>query len=125
MNKPITITFRHVEPRADVVELVHQEGDKLLRQHQRACRCRVVIDQVQRRHQHGNILRAEVILNLPHKQLVAKKSLEAEDASSRMKQVVVEAFRAAQRAVSTYQGRRGRRRAPAPAGLKLAHRLAS
>ena len=123
MNSRSTITFRHLVPERGIVELVRRGADKLMSQYRQVSRCRVVVDRVQGRHQKGNLLRAEVIVNLPHKQLVVKKNMAAGDDACWIKQLVTDAFHSAQRAVTAHTKRLKRHRVQKV--LQKPHMLAS
>jgi hypothetical protein len=97
--KPITVTFRHLQPSRELVELVELEAQRLLEQ-RRITTLRVTVDLPHRHRRKGTLYRVRLELLVPGRPVVVKAR------HPDLWTAVYKVFHAAQGALESYLGRK-------------------
>lgn len=126
MDRPLDIAFHNTEPSAAVEADIRRHVDKLAERHQHLIGCRVSVEALHNQHRTGNIFEVHITLSLPGRDLAvsraphhAKERRAHPDIHASLK----EAFRAAERQLSSFKDKPGQDSA-APSGSALTGQVA-
>jgi ribosomal subunit interface protein len=97
MEKPLEISFRHMDPSPAVEARIWEEVDKLERFLGRITGCRVVVEEDHRRHQQGNLFRIGLDITVPGKEIAINRKGSKNQAHEDVYVAIRDAFRAATR----------------------------
>ena len=102
MTVPIEISFRDVDARQDVDELIHTEVAKLNQFFDHIQSCRVVIEVPHRHHRSGNSYAVHVQLGVPQRELVVNHEPSGSQDKENLDTAIREAFRTLRRQLQDY-----------------------
>ena len=80
MQLPLQVTFRHMDPSPALEARIRQRAEDFERFYDRITSCRVVVEQVNRRHQQGNLFEVKIDLTIPGNELVVGREHRANHA---------------------------------------------
>lgn len=106
MELPLQITFRHMDASAALEARIRQRADELEQFFGRIIGCRVAVEQLNRRHQQGNLFEVRVDLSVPGKEIVVGREHRSNHAHEDPHVAVRDAFDAARRALEDYARKR-------------------
>ena len=102
MEKPLDITFRHMDPSPAVEARIREKIDELERYYDRIVGCRVVVEQDHRQHQKGNLFRIRLDITLPGKTIAIDRKGTKNQAHQAVYVTVRDAFAAAKRKIEDH-----------------------
>ena len=102
MEKPLDITFRHMDPSSAVEERIREKVDELERFFDRIVGCRVVVEQDHRHHRQGNLFRIRLDIALPGKEVVINRKGPKNQAHQDIYVAIRDAFAAAKRQIEDH-----------------------
>ena len=102
MEKPLDITFRHMDPSPAVEARIREKLDELERYYDRIVGCRVVVEQDHRHHQKGNLFRIRLDITLPGKTIAIDRKGTKNQAHQDVYVTVRDAFAAAKRKIEDH-----------------------
>ena len=102
MEKPLDITFRHMDPSPAVEARIREKIDELERYYDRIVGCRVVVEQDHRQHQKGNLFRIRLDITLPGKTIAIDRKGTKNQAHQDVYVTVRDAFAAAKRKIEDH-----------------------
>jgi cold shock CspA family protein/ribosome-associated translation inhibitor RaiA len=97
-----------MEPSGAIEERIRKEAAKLERYSDRITGCRVVVEEPQRRHHHGNLFHIRIDLTLPGGELLVKRSPAEHHAHEDAYVAIRDAFMAARRRLQDHVRRQRR-----------------
>jgi cold shock CspA family protein/ribosome-associated translation inhibitor RaiA len=98
MQIPVTMTFRNVQRRAAIEELIHKQAAKLERVCDHIVSCRVAVEKPQEHQKSGNPFRVRIDVTVPPEhELVAVREAGEGDLHQQLATVIREAFGAMRR----------------------------
>lgn len=102
MEKPLDITFRHMDPSPAVEARIREKVDELERFFDRIIGCRVVVEQDHRHHRQGNLFRIRLDITLPGKEIAINRKGPKNQAHQDVYVSIRDAFSAAKRKIEDY-----------------------
>jgi len=102
---PLEITFRHVDHSVALEARVRTLANKLERYCDHITRCRVVVEQLHRHHQHGNHYHVRIDVTVPTQELVANREPAGNHAHVDVYVALRDAFDAMRRQLQDYRQR--------------------
>lgn len=109
MEKPLDITFRHMDPSPAVEERIREKAVELERFFDRIVGCRVVVEQDHRHHRQGNLFRIRLDVALPGKTIAIDRKGPKNQAYQDVYVAIRDTFSAAKRKLEDHARiRRGR-----------------
>ena len=102
MEKPLDITFRHMDPSPAVEERIRGKVDELERFFDRIVGCRVVIEQDHRHHRQGNLFRIRLDITLPGRTIAIDRKGPKNQAHQDVYVAIRDAFAAAKRQIEDH-----------------------
>ncbi len=109
MQRPVQLTWRHVEPSEAVASLVRKKAERLERYFDRITGCTVALEQPQQHHRQGDHYRVRVEVTVPGEKLVVGRSPLRSRVHEDLYSAVSAAFREVRRKLVDRVGRLGRR----------------
>lgn len=104
MSIPVQITFRGIQPSDALRASIEKHAAKLERFSKNLLGCKVVVEQAEGRHHHGNRFRLHVQLDVTGRSLQAGREPPAEDQAATDPYVAVrDSFEALQRQLEDYE----------------------
>ena len=76
MKIPLQTTFRNMPNSTAIETKIHEKSAKLDRFYDRIMSCRVVVEELQRRHHQGNIYSVHIDITVPGKELAISEILD-------------------------------------------------
>lgn len=116
MRVPIEITYRNVDKRKSIEQLIQEKADKLNDFHDGIVSCRVSVEQDQESKRSGNPFHVRISLRVPPGQeLVVHQKSDEEGTGEPLRAVINEAFKTMGRQLKKLKGKqRVRVKTPAP-----------
>jgi ribosomal subunit interface protein len=116
MRVPIEITYRNVDKRKSIEQLIQDKADKLNDFHDGIVSCRVSVEQDQESKRSGNPFHVRISLRVPPGQeLVVHQKSDEEGAGEPLRAVINEAFKTMGRQLKKLKGKqRDRVKTPVP-----------
>ncbi len=106
MTIPLEITFQNLD-RSDAIEArIQEKAARLERFHDRITNCRVVVEQVSRRHTKGKMYEARIDITVPGGEIIANRNPDADHAHEDVYVALRDAFKAATRLLEDYVRKR-------------------
>ncbi len=102
MEKPLDITFRHMDPSPAVEARIREKVDELERFFDRIVGCRVVVEQDHRQHRQGNLFRIHLDISLPGKTIAIDRKGPKNQAHQDVYVAIRDAFGAAKRKIEDH-----------------------
>ena len=102
MEKPLDITFRHMDPSPAVEAKIREKFDELERFFDRIVGCRVVVEQDHRHHRQGNLYRIRLNIALPGKEIAINRKGPKNQAHEDAYVAIRDAFAAAKRKIEDH-----------------------
>lgn len=102
MQKPLEITFRHMEPSEALEAAIREKAKKLERFHAEIIGCSVVVETPHKHHHQGNLFHIRVDVTVPGKEIVVKRSPDEHHAHEDPYVAVRDAFDAVLRQLENY-----------------------
>ena len=102
MEKPLDITFRHMDPSPAVEERIREKVDELERCFDRIVGCRVVVEQDHRHHRQGNLFRIRLDITLPGKEIAVNRKGPKNQAHQDVYVAIRDTFAAAKRQIEDH-----------------------
>jgi len=102
MEKPLDITFRHMDPSPAVEQRIREKVDELERFFDRIVGCRVVVEQDHRHHRQGNLFRIRLDVALPGKEVAINRKGPKNQAHQDVYVAIRDAFAAAKRQIEDH-----------------------
>lgn len=97
MDSPLQVSF-HGVPHSDALEArIHKEVAKLERHHKHIVGCRVTVEAPHKRHAQGNLFAIHIVIDVPGRTLVVKRSPDGHKAHEDPYVAARDAFREAAR----------------------------
>ncbi len=109
MEKPLEISFRHMESSPAVEARIREKVDELETFFARIIGCRVVVEQDHRHHRQGNLFRIRLDITLPGKEIAINHKGPKNQAHQDVYVAIRDAFNAAKRKIEDHaRVRRGK-----------------
>lgn len=105
MQQPLQITFRHMESSAALDAKIRERVTELERFHERITGCHVVVEEMQQRHQQGNLYRVGIDLTVPGGELAVNRAPGEHQAHQDAYVAVRDAFDAMRRQLEDFARR--------------------
>jgi ribosomal subunit interface protein len=102
MQKPLEITFRHMEPSPALEAVVRERAQKLENFCDEIIGCQVMFEEPHRHHQQGNLYHVRIDLTVPGKEIVVKRSPDDEHAHEDAFVALRDAFDSVRRQLEDY-----------------------
>ncbi len=102
MQKPLEITFRHMEGSPALEAVVRDRAQKLESFCDEIIGCQVMIEEPHRHHQQGNLYHVRIDLTVPGKEIVVKRSPDDEHAHEDAFVALRDAFDSVRRQLEDY-----------------------
>lgn len=99
MTFPVQITFHNMDRSEVIAAAIASRIARLSRLAPDLLRCAVVVERPHRQHRHGNLYQVTIHLTLPRGKVVVGTEADRDHAHEDVMVAVVDAFRAARRAV--------------------------
>ena len=106
MQKPLEITFRHMEPSPALEAEVRERVEKLEKFCDDIIGCRVMFEEPHQHHHQGNLYHFRIDLTVPGKEIVVKRSPDDEHAHEDAFVALRDAFDAMRRQLEDYVRKR-------------------
>ena len=97
MEKPLEISFRHMDSSPAVEARIREQVDELETYFDRIVGCRVVVEQDHRRHRQGNLFRISLDITVPGKEIAINRKGPKNHAHEDVYVAIRDAFRVATR----------------------------
>ena len=110
MQGPLEVSYRDLEPSDLIRNLVEEKFRKVERLYPDLTGCHIMIEQLNQRHQSGNLYHVRIDLFLPGKELVISSSAHDKSARQDLYQTIVDAFETAHRRLDEYLEKRRARK---------------
>ena len=78
MRIPLQVMFRNIEHSAVIEASINEKAAKLDRFYDRIMSCRVVVEEIQRRHHQGNLYSVRIDITVPGKELAVSRQENAD-----------------------------------------------
>jgi ribosomal subunit interface protein len=102
MEKPLEISFRHMDPSPAVEARIREKVDELERFFDRMIGCRVVVEQESRHQRQGNLFRIRLDITLPGKEVAINRKGPKNQAHEDVYVAIRDAFAAAKRKIEDH-----------------------
>lgn len=102
MEKPLDITFRHMDSSPAVETRIRKKVDELERFFDRIVGCRVVVEHDHRQHRQGNLFRVRLDITLPGKEITVNRKGPKNRAHQDIHVAIRDAFTAAKRKIEDH-----------------------
>jgi ribosomal subunit interface protein len=102
MQKPLEITFRHMERSPALEAVVRERAQKLENFCDEIIGCQVMFEEPHRHHQQGNLYHVRIDLTVPGKEIVVKRSPDDEHAHEDAFVALRDAFDSVRRQLEDY-----------------------
>jgi ribosomal subunit interface protein len=109
MQLPLQITFRSFARSPAVEASIREHAERLDKFHHHIMACRVMVEEQQRRHVHGNHYHVRVDVTVPGAELVASRGPDAHHAYTDVYVAIRDAFDSMRRQLEDYARRRDQR----------------
>ncbi|MDJ0949283.1 MAG: HPF/RaiA family ribosome-associated protein [Alphaproteobacteria bacterium] len=106
MAVPLEISFQKLAPSDAVEARIRELADRLERYHDRIMRCRVVVEQVSRRHTKGKMYEVRIDISVPGREIVASRNPGADHAHEDVYVAIRDSFKAAARRLEDHVRKR-------------------
>lgn len=106
MQKPLQITWRHMEPSAALEAQIRAEGDRLEKFCSEIIACHVVVEAPHQHHHQGKLYRVSVDLTVPGKEIAVGKTQHDKHTHEDAYVATRDTFNAMQRQLEDYVRRR-------------------
>jgi ribosomal subunit interface protein len=106
MQKPLELTFRHMDPSPAMEDAIRERVDKLERFCGDIIGCSIVVEAPHKHHQQGNLFHLRIDVTVPGKEIVVKRSPDGHHAHEDPYVALRDAFDAVRRQLEDYSRER-------------------